>query len=52
VEAIGRRTDGRRHGSVVAGGAGHVEAWNVNPELYERRLRNFLGSLGLGENRG
>lgn len=22
--------------------AGHVEAWNVNPRLYERRLRTFL----------
>jgi uncharacterized protein len=32
--------------------ADHVEAWNVAPRLYERRLRSFLGSLGLGENRG
>jgi uncharacterized protein len=27
--------------------AGHVEAWNVDPRLYERRLSRFLGSLGV-----
>jgi uncharacterized protein len=27
--------------------AGHVEAWNVNPGLYERRLSRFLASLGI-----
>jgi len=26
--------------------AGHVEAWNVDPRLYERRLSRFLASLG------
>lgn len=26
--------------------AGHVEAWNVDPRLYERRVSRFLGSLG------
>jgi alpha-beta hydrolase superfamily lysophospholipase len=26
--------------------AGHVEAWNAAPRLYERRLSRFLGSLG------
>lgn len=25
--------------------AGHVEAWNVDPRLYERRLESFLSSL-------
>ena len=25
--------------------AGHTEAWNVDPGLYERRLSNFLGSV-------
>ena len=27
--------------------AGHVEAWNVAPRLYERRLSLFLASLGI-----
>lgn len=27
-------------------GAGHVEAWNVDPQLYERRVRAFLAGLG------
>jgi fermentation-respiration switch protein FrsA (DUF1100 family) len=28
--------------------AGHTESWNVDPMLYERRLREFLGeTLGL-----
>jgi alpha-beta hydrolase superfamily lysophospholipase len=26
--------------------AGHTEAWNVNPGLYERRLRDFLRAIG------
>lgn len=26
--------------------AGHVESWNVEPRLYERRLSRFLASLG------
>jgi fermentation-respiration switch protein FrsA (DUF1100 family) len=25
--------------------AGHTEAWNVNPGLYDRRLRAFLGRV-------
>jgi pimeloyl-ACP methyl ester carboxylesterase len=25
--------------------AGHTEAWNVDPRLYERRLRSFLGRI-------
>lgn len=25
--------------------AGHVESWNVEPRLYERRLRTFLGAI-------
>ncbi len=29
-----------------APGAGHTEAWNVNPGLYERRLRDFLRRIG------
>jgi alpha-beta hydrolase superfamily lysophospholipase len=28
--------------------AGHTEAWNVDPPLYERRLRAFLAKLGPG----
>ena len=27
--------------------AGHTQSWNVDPGLYERRLRAFLGSLGM-----
>ncbi|HKI65645.1 MAG TPA: alpha/beta hydrolase [Solirubrobacterales bacterium] len=26
--------------------AGHVQSWNVDPQLYELRLRTFLASLG------
>lgn len=26
--------------------AGHTQSWNVDPRLYERRLRAFLGSFG------
>ncbi len=26
--------------------AGHVEAWNVDPRLYERRVERFLGRVG------
>ena len=26
--------------------AGHVESWNVDPALYERRVRAFLGRIG------
>jgi len=26
-------------------GAGHVQAWNVDPRLYERRLREFLAGI-------
>lgn len=29
--------------------AGHTEAWNVDPRLYERRLATFLGHLHLDE---
>jgi uncharacterized protein len=29
--------------------AGHTEAWNVNPKLYERRLEAFLRSLDTGD---
>lgn len=28
--------------------AGHVQAWNVDPSRYERRVRRFLASEGLG----
>ena len=32
-----------------ADGAGHVQAWNVGPQIYEHRVREFLtGELGLG----
>ena len=31
-----------------AAGAGHVQAWNIGPRLYEQRLRSFLDGLGLG----
>lgn len=32
-----------------ADGAGHVQAWNVGPRIYEHRVRDFLtGVLGLG----
>jgi len=27
--------------------AGHVQAWNVDPPVYDRRLRRFLGGLDL-----
>ena len=30
----------------VATGAGHVEAWNVDPDEYERRLLKFLRVIG------
>ena len=29
----------------IAPHAGHVEAWNVNPRLYERRLAAFISSI-------
>lgn len=29
--------------------AGHTEAWNVDPALYERRLRAFLARIGVGQ---
>jgi uncharacterized protein len=31
--------------------AGHTEAWNVNPRLYERRLAEFLSALTAGKRR-
>jgi len=29
--------------------AGHTQGWNVDPALYERRLRSFLGPLFIGK---